>query len=218
MKFQIKFPSVSQVVTTFLPSVVVLAMIFPIMSFFDLKLRWLLREPTEVGDLNPLVGYLSNMGMLMWSATIAITLFTAVILYKQVSLRKTAFFASAAIFSAMLLVDDMFLFHETLAPKYLKINELAIYGVYIVMALAFFGFFFKDIYSTNYVGLLIALGFMGASIGCDYLQNVWLWKLGQWEYLLEEGLKWFGIVWWCSYFAQTAHGAIKNLLKPAAGQ
>lgn len=184
------------------------------MSFFELKLRWVIKDTAAIAKVNPFSGYLSNMGMLMWCATIAITLFSAAVVYKKVPTRKFLFFVCAGIFSAFLLFDDLFMFHETLAPNYLGFGEHVVYVVYIILAVAFFGVFFKEIYESNYVSLLVALGFMALSIGCDYVQNIWLWPLGQWEYLLEEGLKWFGLAWWCSYFVQTGYETVNGLLNP----
>jgi hypothetical protein len=215
VKLHIKFPSVGQILTTTFPALLVLLMIFPFMSFFNLKMRWLIKDTADIAKVNPLTGYLSNMGMLMWCATIAITLFTAILIYRKTSLRKFWFYLSTSLFTFILLMDDLFMFHEELAPQYLGFGEHAVYLFYIVCAIAYVIFFRKEILETHFIGLFIALGFMAVSIGCDYLQNLWLWKLGQWEYFLEEGLKWFGLAWWCSYFAESSFETVTAMLKPA---
>jgi hypothetical protein len=41
---------------------------------------------------------------------------------------------------------------------------------------------------------------LGLSLCVDLLFENFLASVPDWEYFLEDGLKWLGIVCWCSYF------------------
>lgn len=204
-----------QLMITVILTLVILVLTIPISNIFDIKLKWLVREPAALLKVNPFTGYLSNLGMLLWSATISICLFSAVVLRKNLQKKFFWFLISSSFLTLMLLMDDMFMFHESLAPEYLGIGEKVVYGFYLLFASAYFIFFRKEILCTKFFALFLACVFMGLSVLMDYFQDPYLWPLGQWEYLLEEGCKWIGIGWWCSYFMQTSVQYFKKYLSPS---
>ena len=45
---------------------------------------------------------------------------------------------------------------------------------------------------------------LGASVAMDTIFHTWLRPLGQWEFFLEDGAKWLGIVSWAAYYTSTS--------------
>ena len=103
-----------------------------------------------------------------------------------------------------LLLDDLFLFHETLASMYLGVNEKIIFVVLGIAVFTYLAKYRRIILKTNYSNLLLALGFLSLSVVIDSILEPWLSQIGQWEFFLEDGFKWLGIVSWCSYYIDTS--------------
>ena len=99
-------------------------------------------------------------------------------------------------------------------PRYLGLSEKFVI-ILLGLALASHLILFRRIlWRTNFGALVLALGFLGVSAGVDLLLEAWLWRLGQWAFLLEDGAKWLGIAFWCGYCVHTSH----LLLGGALGQ
>lgn len=190
-----------------------LYLVYPLTQLTELNLKWFVREPAAMSKINPFTGYLSNLGLLCWAVTAGICIFTAAVLFKWNCRTEFYFYLYAAVLSLVLLFDDMFMFHEVVFSQYLGIGEKKIYVFYLLAGAGFIWLFRKIILKTKYYGLILALVFMGLSVFFDYIQEPYLYPLGQYMYLLEEGVKWIGIGWWLSYFIQTsAYNITGNLL------
>ena len=58
---------------------------------------------------------------------------------------------------------------------------------------------------TRFDLLVLAFGFLAASVVIDVIRGVLALDLGGWEHLFEDGTKWLGIAFWCSYHVITAY-------------
>ena len=92
-------------------------------------------------------------------------------------------------------------------------GEKRILLIYFISLSSFLFGFRKFILQTNYIILLLAFGFFGASLSVD----MDIISLSAPEssprnlnYLVEDGGKFLGIVSWCFYFANTS---FHNILK-----
>lgn len=195
-------------IVTLLISLLGLMLVFLFKKIFQMELRSLLVDIAVVGKVSPISGFLSNLGMLLWCTTAAISMFTAILVYRIVNFRKFMFFLYGSLFTISLLLDDLYMFHDHMIKIFFGAREEIFYAGYIVFAVVYVIIFKKEIFQSNYFTLFVALGLMGASITCDYLTDISILIAGKWEYLVEDGLKWFGIVWWCSYFVQTSYSTI----------
>jgi hypothetical protein len=92
----------------------------------------LTRDPAATFDAPPYVGMLSNATMLVWTAAATICLFAAGATRSDQGVRRFLFFAG--LFAAMLLLDDLYMIHEVLAPEYLGIPEKVMYVIYAMAA------------------------------------------------------------------------------------
>jgi len=58
---------------------------------------------------------------------------------------------------------------------------------------------FRGIFSQSAYRLKWSLALLGASMAMDMLPQTAITALGQWEFFLEDGLKWAGIVGWMAF-------------------
>ncbi|MFH0862885.1 MAG: hypothetical protein V1875_07655 [Candidatus Altiarchaeota archaeon] len=169
----------------------------------------LTRDPTYLMRMSPFVGVYSNLGVLMWAATAAVCFYTAAIV-KRFGKRNNhaGFFLASGFITLILLVDDLFLVHETIAPYLFNITEIITFGVYGLVFAAYAYWFRSVLQATDYVILLAAILLFGGSLVFDQIYNA----VSTWQYLYEDGLKWFAIVSWMTYYCKTSYDEVKRTL------
>ena len=183
----------------FIPSICVLVIAAGASAFGGITMDRLTRDVVAIAGIHPLSGILSNLGILLWCAAASVCAFTAVFIRGKVPGSTFHFLLASALLSGWLLIDDLFLFHEELAQRYLGLSENAIIFALGAFVSAYLVSFRKTILKTNYPLLIIALGFLASSVLVDVVFGRWMWRLGHWTYLVEDGLKWLGISYWCGY-------------------
>ena len=148
------------------------------------------------------VGLVSNLGYLLWMATGAICLFTALSEVSRPKGRERELLLAGGAFSLLLCLDDMFLLHD----RYISANVL--YLLYIVFALAIL---------LRYRDLVVRLGgpvflgaviLLGSSLVFDKFQEVLPIAYGPGQ-LFEEGVKFLGIASWLFFWWRASAGAAK---------
>jgi len=102
----------------------------------------------------------------------------------------------------LLLLDDLFLFHDDLIIRYFGVPEKITFIGYGGLLLCGLMLFKECILKTEYLILLIALGFFGLSLVVDVVQYIIEPFIGQWRILFEDGFKLLGIVGWFGYFSR----------------
>lgn len=168
------------------------------------------RDPAVLLDASPLLGLISHAGVLIWTATAAITLFTAVLLRGRNEERERwTFLAAAGLLTFWLMLDDLFLFHEWLFPEVLGVRTRIVFAAYILLCGLFLVRFGRLILGrTNYPALALALILLAASVAVDILPERWF----QWDslFLIEDGAKLLGIAGWFAYFADVSREFLLN--------
>lgn len=160
----------------------------------------------KAGAEYPFVGLLSDVGILIWTATASISLFSSMVLRKW-KRNKTAadFFLYSAVLTALLMIDDFFLIHESVS-----IRDRYIFLGYLV------GLLFVLIKSREYIAvsryelLFLSLLFFGMSLFVDMFQNRIEGAIGDWRILIEDGFKFLGIVGWFAYFAKSCFETLES--------
>jgi hypothetical protein len=165
------------------------------------------RDPAALTDSNPFNGVLSSIGVLFWAATVAICCFSALILGQQ-QRQMALFLLSAGLITSVLMLDDLFMFHEVVFPQYLHFGEKITVVLYAMLVGGFLWRFRQQVLGTDYTILLIALGLLGFSVLADRIFS----GIGSWEYLIEDGPKLFGIVAWFGYWSQSAQTSMHRLI------
>jgi hypothetical protein len=104
--------------------------------------------------------------------------------------------------SVLLFLDKMFMFHGDIAPKQLHVNKSIVVAIYLIIMLMFVYLNRKEILSSEYLLLVLALVMFGASVFLDALP---LGDLGvpifgqQIRFFLEDGSKFAGVATWLAY-------------------
>lgn len=166
------------------------------------------RDVFVIGKFNSLTGGLSNAGAFLWFGTASVLAFAAAQSWRLPGRPHALFLAMGALFTWYLWFDDFFMFHEALAPHLLGIDELFVYVTLGLAGLVYLFGFRAEIYATRYLWLVASVGCLGLSVSSDLVME-WLDREpGGWWFLLEDGLKWFGIVLWARYQVGTAYGCV----------
>ena len=75
------------------------------------------RDPTAVANIHPFIGVASNIGVMLWTATATICLFSWAILRQSPGeMRFSTFLLCSGLMSTLLSFDDLFRLHEDIFP------------------------------------------------------------------------------------------------------
>lgn len=174
----------------------------------DIPVGEFTRDPAATFQTYPLIGVISNLGILLWCTTASVCLFTYMVHFSSSNIVVRQFLLTSGLFTTVLLFDDLFMLHEFVMPDVLGIPEAVIYSSYLVFILIYLIKYRAYLLKTEYMVLIIACGFFSLSI----LSDVYLPQTGI-VYLVEDGFKLFGIATWTLYFISTCFVQMrKNLL------
>ncbi len=196
--------SVKKLLVISLPAIAILAAIAVVVVVNQVHVLSLTRDIAAIAGVHPFTGVLSNLGILLWCATASTCAFAAIILRSIESRKNYLFLVTSAFLSAYLMFDDLFQFHECIADRCLGLNEKVIYVLLGISVFTYLVYFRKIILQTNVITLFLALVFLSLSVSIDAIFESWLAWTGHWVYFIEDGAKWIGIVFWSSYFIETA--------------
>jgi hypothetical protein len=216
------------------PALGLLVLTVVISAGIDVPVSMLTRDPAAVMEANPLYGMLSNIGILLWCSAGAISLFSAAVVWNnETEDNSRLFLLFSGLFTLFLVLDDLFMLHDDLLERYLHIGQTSFFlGYFVIMLLYLIGFR-KAILNSQFVLLVLALGFFGLSIAIDIVpemmrSNQELWtdvkqtvssqNTVPWYYLIEDALKLFGIVSWFGFLVGACLQRIGALLPRQAQQ
>jgi len=175
-----------------------------------------LRDPAATMETHPFIGVISNVGILLWTATTTICLFSwSIVRHNRDQKQFSILLLYSGLMTMLLLFDDLFLLHEVIFPDYLGIPETLVFIGYGGLMLFGAVKFKKSILETEYLILLTSLGFFAASQCIDVFQDSIQSIIGGGiVLLLEDGFKLLGIAGWFGYFLRSC----SDTLRPAESQ
>lgn len=180
--------------------------------FFGVDVGKLLHDPAAVAGINPLIGVVSNLGVLLWAAAAFVCLFSAALMRHRGPHEAFVFALCAGLLSTYLMLDDFFMFHENLVERYIGVNEGGLYVCLAIATVVFLVRFRAVILRSDFGYLLLALGFLGTSVlidtVVDYALPVFADRFPILEDIAEDGSKWFGIAFWACYYLRTCYQMI----------
>src|SRR6266545_2176521 len=148
--FEMKTASTRQMLITFVPSISILVATAMVSVLFQVRMDAMFQDVAAFAKIHPLTGILSSLGILLWCAAASIC-FSAAMTLRKVKPRDTfLFLLSSALLSTYLLFDDLFQFHEALAPRYLGLNEKVVYAALGIAVSAYLVAFRRVILQTNF--------------------------------------------------------------------
>lgn len=165
----------------------------------------LTRDPIAIVRAPLYTGFLSQIGILFWSASAAVCIFSAKVLPRYPgSLEIKRFLFVSGLLTLVLDLDDVFLLHEEFFP-HLGVPQKVIYIGYAGVVFFYLIRFYPIILKTEYVLLGMAFLFFGLSVTLDAFnpQDIDL-------HLFEDGAKLVGIVSWLAYFFCTGASAVNH--------
>lgn len=172
----------------------------------NVSLGFLLRDITVTGDLPFFAGFVSQLTGMLWAAALTMCLFALILVRRAGNSRQSRrFLLHSSILTGVLLLDDVFLVHDEIFPIYLHLPEELAYAAYAIIGIGFVVLNWREIRSSEYAILLLALGLFAGSIFLDSLPlddlNLrYFWE--QLEFLLEDGFKFAGIATWLTFFVR----------------
>ena len=181
-----------------------------------ITLSQLMRHVVTTGDLPFFSGLVPQLEGVLWSASLAAVAIAWIVLQRRQGnfAGPMRFLLQAGIVTTVLLLDDLFLFHGDLAPKYLHVEKYIVLSIYLVMI---GGLLFSnrvEIISSEYLILFLALGLFGTSTLMDLLPLRMLLApefVVQTGFFLEDGFKFAGIATWLAYFGRYAVQQIESM-------
>ena len=202
MKNNQQLPKILMIVTIlYIPIISLLSLIVLVNLHTGIPLEIFTRDPTAIAGISPFAGIISNIGILFWCIAASICLFSFFrIIYQQTNKINdfTLFLLFFGVTTSVLLLDDLFLFHETIAPKILNLSEEKVFISYGITVLYGIIRFKKVIFQTEWVVLSLAFVFFALSILMDVAG--FFDSLQFPRNFIEDGFKLLGIVSWTSYF------------------
>jgi hypothetical protein len=184
--------SIYIVLTGFLFSIAMIS------SYYNIPIDSFTRDPISVLGGAAYVGFISNIGILFWAFTAAICLFASIVRNQDTDQATSQFLLCSGLLTLWLLLDDMFMLHDSILPYHLMIPGKLIYLGYITIAFAYLVKFKTQILRYEYVILFKAFCFFAVSVLADLLLEQHGFVL-----LIEDGFKLFGIVTWFIFFFRT---------------
>ena len=211
------------VLATLLASSAVLGLAGLASAHFDRALENFTGDPVTVAERDGcpsagcgVVGFASNLGVLTWAAAAVICLFVALglRLAARDSARRSPYLYFG-ILTGVLVLDDVFLFHETRWPFEAWLGESHVYAAYALLALVIFLSFRGFLARTSAWILGLSVGFFGLSLVADVLSRD---ILGVDRHLPEDGAKLIGIALWALFFIGTAAVEVGHAISAPGAQ
>jgi hypothetical protein len=205
----------------YLPSFIVLLTVLVFTKINpSIELEDFFRDITALAEVPFYTGFVSQLGALLWAASVT-SCFLALFALKKLnsgSPQSRRFLLHAGLFSVFLMLDDMFLFHEEIAPAYLSFGQKKVYLAYFLVVLAFLYFNRREILSSEYLLLLIAMAAFGLSIFLDVIEDTFFEELTgslyeTYEVLFEDGIKFIGIATWLAFYLRYIHNIFVPVFK-----
>ena len=125
--------------------------------------------------------------------------FTLSLLPRRGAHPAASFLFSASILTLVLFVDDFFMFHDFWLRRWAEKMDASYYAALATATLIHLFAFRRNILASRYWLLVAALFFFALSIALDLFQEQGTELVGHWQYLIEDGIKWAGICFWCAY-------------------
>lgn len=159
----------------------------------------------------PFLGLVSSLGIVLWTVSATVCVFGWSVLRSQPA-QQRVFLLYFGVLTTSLFLDDLFLLHEEIFAYQLRIPQKVTLAGHVGVTLFGLLTFQRAIRNTQYWKLLVALVFLGISVGIDVNANDIERVLGRWRVLLEDGAKFLGITSWLAYWVETCFAAVQRAL------
>ena len=165
--------------------------------------EYITRDPAAIARHPIYYGALSNLGVLLWSASATACLLGTLAVKALSGRQETVYFFTAfGILNALLCADDLFLIHESILPHKLGIPEEVMFAFYIAALSSMLLRFRKTLLRTQPLVLGTSLLLFALSVSSDLAPVISNLPRND-IFALEDGSKFIAIFVWSSYFIWT---------------
>ena len=166
----------------------------------------LMRDPATTTDQPASLGLFSSLGVIAWNITWVVLAGSAYLLHRLgAAIRLVRFTALGAGLTAVLMLDDLFLGHESAGRQ--GVPQSLIFGLYGLAALAWVWHFRAELLATAATVLAAAAVLFAVSFGIDIVLGG---SDATWRIVVEDGTKFMAIL----TLAVWAVAAGADLLEP----
>ena len=224
----IRFP-----VVIYLIGFTILGLVLAASFTFDIHITRLMADPVQVHNSKFYIGFMSNLTVITWCIGAYLAIFTWSILKRTGGeIEWIRFFKIGGFLTLVLMLDDLFMFHERIFPHYLflpKITGFRPNEKFPIFAYGIFTLWFlyscrHTIKKTPWLHLLIAGGFLATSIIIDRGIGKYLVPSKFYRSFIEDASKFIGVLGWSWYFFEVSrailvarmdkHGVLPASAKP----
>tara|TARA_B100001057_G_scaffold248762_1_gene248989 strand:- start:1149 stop:1760 length:612 start_codon:yes stop_codon:yes gene_type:complete len=178
------------------PSIVVYFLTIGFSYFYKINPILVVRDLAQTCGYPIGVGMISNIGILLWASSGAITLFVSISKLAEREIAKLLLMGG--IFSAILCVDDFFLLHDRyVGPDFLNITYLSMTILMLIK-------FWKVLLKIGLLPIIISLLFLSLSVFFDSILQQLLSKNYELIQLYEEFFKFLGIACWLNFWCNAS--------------
>ncbi len=198
----------------YIPAVALLAAVALVCKIKGIDDAILMRDPVQTVHAPWYLGLVSNAGILVWCAAVAIAVFTAAVLPRRPEFRdRRLFLLISGLITFYIMLDDLLILHDKIYPDLFHMPEQVVYFVYLPVAIAWIYRFRKQMLAADVPLLVLGAVFMCVSLTMDQwhmLYRIFGRMILPENYLIEDGAKFLSIVTWMGYIARRASDAVRS--------
>ena len=161
----------------------------------------------QAGECNSVYfGLLSNLGILIWCASAAVSLFAFLQVYHVSGrIRPGVFLLYAGLLTGALFMDDLFMGHERVYTKVLAGGEETTFAIYAVLFAFYLVLFRDDLLKSDPKILVVSIVLFAFSLLMDELSEIGsVEKNTVYHRVTEDGSKFIGIWAWAVFHFRAA--------------
>lgn len=170
---------------------------------------FLSRDPNYLAAAPFYAGALSNLGVLLWWSAGTAALLACALLWDRAANGRTAILlGTAGALSCVLALDDLYMVHEIVAPRYFGVAQPVVMAVYALAAGAWAVSFRALLIRRHPAFLAFAALLIAGSVAVDVVRD----HLPLLNVVIEDGLKLAGVAAWCGWLWRVAFVEVTHAL------
>jgi hypothetical protein len=177
---------------------------------FEIPWQHMMGDPAVATGWPFYLGFVSNVGAVLWAAAASIFLFTFYVHRSSGGDAQWGRFAlCSGLFVGLLGLDDLFMLHDEVFPEYFSISQSLVVASYAGLATLYVARFAALIAQTAYPVFVAAIAMLGASAALDQIQDHFSIAFVGREFV-EDAAKLLGIGTWLSYAIHTSAALLRG--------
>jgi hypothetical protein len=177
---------------------------------FGIPFHHTMGDPANTTGWPFYLGFVSNVGALLWAAAASIFLFSFCVHRRSGGDAQWGrFLLWSGLFVGLLGIDDLFMLHDQVFPDYLSISQPLVVASYAVLASLYLVRFAPVIARTAYPVFIAAMGMLAASAALDQSKDLFSVAFAGAAFC-EDAAKLLGIGTWLSYAIHTCAAVLRH--------